>query len=469
MEALARLWLACIFVGYVLFVWVVHLSYRGTQKGQRHGSSPPRIQSRLPFGLDLAFLSLYHLANNTFVEWSTGLMDKFGRTIEMNMPGGRVIITDDPENIRAIQSSQALDGPRWQASKRQLSQHFGQMGLKELEATEAHVQNMLPILRKGAPVDVYDIIERYQMDIVTAIYMGKSTGYLQSGAAPFRDALSTLLRINSARLLLGKCAPLVPDTVLCPGAIGVWQKFMDSRIDDTLALPVSEIEQKEPANRSFVEKLAVQGLSRQEIKSQLLAIFLAAKPSAIVLSWALYELSKHPEDMKRLRNEVLSIAGTQRCPTLPELQSMRELRGIVNETMRLYHPLGLNLRVPLHPTTLPTGGGPHGRDPVDVTQDTQIIYSVISLQRRAPGGPDPGQWRPQRWEHWEPQIWEYIPFNHGPRICLGRKFGRFQVEYALARIAQEFSCLQLHDCFKQRIKLEVNTQMAYPVHVSFHE
>lgn len=77
------------------------------------------------------------------------------------------------------------------------------MGLKELEATEAHVQNMLPILRKGAPVDVYDIIERYQMDIVTAIYMGKSTGYLQSGAAPFRDALSTLLRINSARLLLG--------------------------------------------------------------------------------------------------------------------------------------------------------------------------------------------------------------------------------------------------------------------------
>lgn len=74
-----------------------------------------------------------------------------------------------------------------------------------------------------------------------------------------------------------KCAPLVPDTVLCPGAIGVWQKFMDSRIDDTLALPVSEIEQKEPANRSFVEKLAVQGLSRQEIKSQLLAIFLAAK------------------------------------------------------------------------------------------------------------------------------------------------------------------------------------------------
>lgn len=77
------------------------------------------------------------------------------------------------------------------------------MGVKELGETETHLQKLLSILRSRAPVDVYDIIERYQMDIVTALYMGKSTNYLGSGAAPFRDALSTLLRINSTRLLLG--------------------------------------------------------------------------------------------------------------------------------------------------------------------------------------------------------------------------------------------------------------------------
>lgn len=487
MEILTREWVACIFVVSILFLRRIYLRH-----SDGPGSSPPRVRSWLPFGLDLVFLSMYHLANNTFVEWSSGLMDKYGRTIQMDLLGGTMIITDDPANIRAIQSSQfseypkgdlvreifrnslgesvvTSDGQQWQAKKRQLSHHFGQMGVKELGETETHLQKLLSILRSRAPVDVYDIIERYQMDIVTALYMGKSTNYLGSGAAPFRDALSTLLRINSTRLLLGKYAPFITDTILCPGAISTFERFMNSRIDDALALPVSEIEQREPTDQCLVEKLMLQGLSRQEIRSQLLAIFLAAKPSAILLSWALYELSKHPEDMARLREEVVSIVGTQRCPTLLELQSMRQLKWIVNETMRLYHPLGLNVRVPPHSTTLPTGGGRDGRDPINIAQDTQTMYSVISLQHRAPGGPDSGQWKPQRWEHWEPQIWEYIPFNHGPRICLGRKFGRFQIEYALSRIAQEFSSIQLHDAFEQRIKLEVNTQMAYPVHCSFHE
>lgn len=49
---------------------------------------------------------MYHLANNTFVKWSSGLMDKYGRTIQMDLLGGTMIITDDPANIRAIQSSQ---------------------------------------------------------------------------------------------------------------------------------------------------------------------------------------------------------------------------------------------------------------------------------------------------------------------------------------------------------------------------
>lgn len=122
-----------------------------------------------------------------------------------------------------------------------------------------------------------------------------------------------------------KYAPFITDTILCPGAISTFEKFMNSRIDDALALPVSEIEQKEATDQCLVEKLMLQGLSRQEIRSQLLAIFLAAKvwfrhpaiitednakvkqPSAILLSWALYELSKHPEEMARLREEVVSM------------------------------------------------------------------------------------------------------------------------------------------------------------------
>lgn len=99
------------------------------------------------------------------------------------------------------------------------------------------------------------------------------------------------------------------------------------------------------------------------------------------------------------------------------------------------------------------------------------VYSAMLSQRReTAAGPEPETWNPYRWLDWEPDTWDYIPFNHGPRICLGRNFGQMQVEYFLARTAQEFSGIELHgDSLRQeqRIKLELNTKMAYPIWCSF--
>ncbi|KAL3434228.1 hypothetical protein BDV09DRAFT_186022 [Aspergillus tetrazonus] len=62
-----------------------------------------------------------------------------------------------------------------------------------------------------------------------------------------------------------------------------------------------------------------------------------------------------------------------------------------------------------------------------------------------------------------PQTLEFIQFNHGPRICLGRMFGYFQMECTLCRIFQHFERVELHEPRVQRIKVELNTKMAYPV------
>lgn len=132
----------------------------------------------------------------------------------------------------------------------------------------------------------------------------------------------------------------------------------------------------------------------------------------------------------------------------------------------------MNLRSPPKDTTLPRGGGPNGDQPVAVLAGTQVIYSVISHQRRErAAGPDPDVWNPYRWlkPNFEPGMWDYIPFNHGPRICLGRNFGQMQIEYFLVRTAQEFSRIELHEGAKpQSFKLELNTKAAYPINCTFH-
>jgi cytochrome P450 len=61
------------------------------------------------------------------------------------------------------------------------------------------------------------------------------------------------------------------------------------------------------------------------------------------------------------------------------------------------------------------------------------------MQRRVDlFGPTVKDFDPGRWESWTPAPWTYIPFNGGPRICLGQNFAITEMAYAVSRTCQEF-------------------------------
>lgn len=103
-----------------------------------------------------------------------------------------------------------------------------------------------------------------------------------------------------------------------------------------------------------------------------------------------------------------------------------------------------------------------------------IAYNVFAMHRRADlWGPDARTFRPERWEENAKHGWEYLPFNGGPRICLGRKLftlprlsvlerGEFstvmtktdssieqyaltEASYTVVRLMQHFDCLESAD------------------------
>jgi cytochrome P450 len=100
----------------------------------------------------------------------------------------------------------------------------------------------------------------------------------------------------------------------------------------------------------------------------------------------------------------------------------------------------------------------------------------MSLQRREAvmGFPDVDTWNPCRWENWTPTSSQYMPFNIGPRICLGRVFAHLQMEYIVARIVQEFAHIEwcgyagaAPDDEPMRIKIELNTKFDKPIMCNF--
>lgn len=72
-------------------------------------------------------------------------------------------------------------------------------------------------------------------------------------------------------------------------------------------------------------------------------------------------------------------------------------------------------------TILPLGGGSDGKSPLFIPSGRNVGWSLYTMHRRKDlYGEDAEEFKPERWETLRPG-WEYLPFNGGPRICIGRK------------------------------------------------
>jgi cytochrome P450 len=58
--------------------------------------------------------------------------------------------------------------------------------------------------------------------------------------------------------------------------------------------------------------------------------------------------------------------------------------------------------------------------------------------------PDADEFRPERWENLRPG-WAYLPFNGGPRICIGQQFALTEAGYTIVRIMQQFGAIENRD------------------------
>ncbi len=116
-----------------------------------------------------------------------------------------------------------------------------------------------------------------------------------------------------------------------------------------------------------------------------------------------------------------------------------------SSALRLYPVVPGNERTANKDTYLPVGGGPEGKDPVFVAKGQGVIYSVYTMHRLPEiYGADALEYNPERWADLKPG-WAYIPFNGGPRICIGQQFALTEASYTIVRILREFSAIESRD------------------------
>ncbi|CAE6483300.1 unnamed protein product [Rhizoctonia solani] len=182
------------------------------------------------------------------------------------------------------------------------------------------------------------------------------------------------------------------------------------------------------------------------IKDELINILVAARDTtAATLTFAVYMLAENPEIMAKLRGEVLGRLGASNYPTSEDFKEMKYLRAVLNETLRLFPPVPMNERTAVRSTVLHSAGKKYY-----IPAGANIPYSILHMHRRMDlWGPDAEEFDPERWlddrlkKYVTPNPFIFLPFNAGPRICLGQQFAYNEASYFLSRLLQRVESFEL--------------------------
>ncbi|KAF2087173.1 putative P450 monooxygenase [Saccharata proteae CBS 121410] len=422
-------------------------------------------------------------------------------TMKQNTAGDTQIFTADPKNIQALLATQfkdfvlgetrtnnfapllgygifTSDGKMWEHSRAMLRPQFARDQVSDLELEETHVQNLLkalPVDPSTGWTDVTDIeplFFRLTLDSATEFLFGESVdsqlanlpGKTDSTPIdPARDEKAFAYAFDSAQGFLAQGARLGDMYWLAHNAefkqlCKQVHVFVDSFVQQALNQVPAEKDVEKTGNSDGSKKkhkyilshaLAEQTRDPIELRAQMLNILLAGRDTtASLLSWLFMLLAQHPSIFKKLRTAILDDFGPYKeTPaesdiTFSKLKNCTYLQHTLSETLRLYPLVPLNSRRAHIDTSIPRGGGPDGTAPIFVPKGTEVNYSVhVMHHSRTLWGPDAELFKPERWEG-RKAGWEFLPFNGGPRICIGQQFALTEASFVVVRLLQRFETLE---------------------------
>ncbi|KAK4241393.1 cytochrome P450 [Achaetomium macrosporum] len=416
----------------------------------------------------------------------------------------RFLMTREPEHIKTILTTKfreygkgeqfhevwspflgdsifTTDGQLWSDSRALIRPMFVKDRVRDLEIFGRWASALISELpASGQTVDVMDLFYRMTLDVTTDFLLGGSVNSLNNPKHEFVAAFQDVQRIQMLLTILSPFRLVIPTHRYTRG-IRVLERFISPFIDRTLSLSPAELDKLSNSSDkdfTFLHNIARFTRDAKVIRDQLMAVLIAGRDTtAATLSWTIYELAHYPAAYAKLRNEVLSTVGPHRAPSYDDLKSMTYLTHTLNETLRLYPAVPYNLRAALQDTTLP---GQPGQPDIAVLEGDAVVYSTLAMQRRSdlypergPNGEkfaDPALFCPERWDGWTPKAWNYVPFNGGPRICVGQNFSMTEMAFTLVRLLQKYQRLEYRgDWYAQFHKAEIVGAPGHGVPVAFFE
>lgn len=497
------------------FLRNVHYDYRVKLDAKRLGAKPiTRIKGKWPGNIDVLLRMMKAFKTAYLMDVYLELFQEYKcTTLNTRILWVDQIITMDEEHIKFIYATGFnnfwrgrrqkermedflgdgifnRDDEKWRMHRVNARPFFARERISDFQIFEKHTNLTLNLLSRitasGLPCDAQDLYARFTLDSASEFLFGSNLDTLSlslpepgkakmgpKGSATndefgsFAQAFETAQCVVTQRARLGyfwPVAELLNNNI--KKASRITKQWLDPlvqrAIDEKLKAKRAGIEAP-ISERTFLEHLAQSTEDVGLIRDELLSILLASRDTtACLLTFVTYMMAMYPDVGKRMREEVIETHGLDKMPTYESIRNLKYMRAVLNETLRLFPPVPLNVRetrpeavalpVSRHPSYTSSYEPyiPVPQEPLYMPGSTPIIHMPMLMQRNPDlWGPDADEFIPERFLDPErmskltknPMM--FIPFSAGPRICLGQNFAYNEASFFLVRLLQQFDTFTL--------------------------
>ncbi|CAE6427857.1 unnamed protein product [Rhizoctonia solani] len=455
----------------------------------------PRVKLKWPFNLDFIPFDMKIMRNGYCGATWEVLIAKYGNLFNLRLLEQDFILTVEPEAVKSVLTTDFhsyekgsdirglmfsvlgrgvfnSDGETWRFHRSMSRPYFSRDRISHFENFARHADAAISKLlsRMAEPncpaVDFQDLACRFTLDSGTEFLFGRDVHSLdvslpyphqepKDDSASFGAAFARAQKHVTHRLGL---------PVLWPWMELFWDRTADDmKIINAYVAPILAKQQKstsdassegpKPTNKSgqdlrdtLLDHLFELTSDEIVVRDEIINILVAARDTtATTLTFAVYMLSQNPEIIAKLKDEITGRLGTSSYPTTEDLKEMKYLRAFLNETLRLFPPVPMNSRAAVKSTVLKVKEKSYF-----VPVGTRIIWSTLLMHRRKDlWGPDADDFDPDRWldgrfrKYVMSNPFIFLPFNAGPRICLGQQFAYNEASFFLCRLLQRIDSVEL--------------------------
>ncbi|KAJ6906250.1 cytochrome P450 84A1-like [Populus alba x Populus x berolinensis] len=210
----------------------------------------------------------------------------------------------------------------------------------------------------------------------------------------------------------------------------------DEEVDSDMVDGLLAFYSEDASKHDFDESKSTVKFNKDHIKALIMDVmFGGTETVASAIEWAIAELMKSPEDLKKVHQELMDVVGLNRTVHESDLEKLIYLKCAVKETLRLHPPIPLLLHETAKDTVL---------NGYRIPARSRVMINAWAIGRDPNAWEDPDKFNPSRFldgkaPDFRGMDFEFLPFGSGRRSCPGMQLGLYALELAVAHLLHCFN------------------------------